>query len=126
MATLVHRNIGPSLFRGRACVEHGLIQKKYIPALPTRQLRIVRYIKYLDYIFLHIFRTKRLPCALITNMSGKCNSRAGEKPEDKYYEQTMFVVEKMIVLYVKHGNRHYCGRTPLWCNRIDGSSHDEK
>jgi hypothetical protein len=31
-------------------------------------------------------------------MSGKRNSRAGEKPKDKYNEQTMFVVQKMTVL----------------------------
>jgi len=33
-------------------------------------------------------------------MSGKRNSRAGEKPADKYDEQTMFAVEKMTVLHM--------------------------
>ena len=33
-------------------------------------------------------------------MSGERNSRAVERPEDKYEEQTMFVVEKMTVLHV--------------------------
>ena len=32
-------------------------------------------------------------------MSGKRDSRAGEKPEDKYDEQTMFAVKKMTLLH---------------------------
>jgi hypothetical protein len=31
-------------------------------------------------------------------MSSRRNSRAGDKPKDKYNEQTMFVVEKINVL----------------------------
>jgi len=91
VAILVHRDIGPSLFRGRACAEQGLIYYSH-SAATYRETR-----KVLRLHFLHILGPNGYPCALITNMSGKRNSRAVEKPEDKYDEQTMFVVEKMTV-----------------------------